>query len=98
MEVVACICLMAFSHHVCSANLGIPFALFAFATSVPLSLSFAFTFEEDLCVLDDFEDLKDWDRFPELLLVFDVPLDEEPSLLPLPFPFVFFLHPLLSGG
>ena len=80
--------------------LALPLPFLLLPLLFPFPLLFPLPFEEDLCEVDDLEDLKDWDRLPELLLVFDVPLDEEPSLLPLPlpFPFDFFLHPLLSGG
>ena len=44
MEVVACISLLAFSHHVGLANLGITFALFAFAFSFSFTLSFSLAF------------------------------------------------------
>jgi hypothetical protein len=44
MEVVACIFLMALSHHVCFANLGVTFALFALATSLSFSLALSFAF------------------------------------------------------
>mgnify|MGYP006879323888 CR=1 FL=1 len=47
--------------------------------------------EEVLPMLEDLED-----RFHKLLLVSDVPLDEEPSLLPLPLPLIFFCLSLFS--
>ena len=44
MEVIACIGVLALSGHVGFANLGIAFALFAFAASLSLSLAFPSAF------------------------------------------------------
>ena len=81
--------------------LALPLPFLLLPLLFPFPLLFPLPFEEDLCE-DDLEELYRFpcDRLPELLLVFDVLLDEEPSLLPLPLPLplVFFLHPLLSGG